>query len=232
MQAGLRIPGRWNPATWTPTWGRADALIALILVMALLPWPGFARELGQQAEPAAPEELRIEVLEGEGSINNIRELIMRAPSVRVLDAEGKPVFGASVNFSTPAMGASAIFLDGSNQATLVTNERGIARVEGMRPNNIVGNFEIRVVASFANRRATARINQTNAAPATSGGGGSGKGLLILLLIAGAGAGAAAALGGSGGSGGSTTPPPSGGGSTPTPTPTITITGGAPSFGPP
>ncbi|MCW5965903.1 MAG: hypothetical protein KIT83_17830 [Bryobacterales bacterium] len=230
MQAGLHIPRRWDPATRMPLWHRVDALIALILVLALLPGPGTARELGQQAEQAEAEDLKIEVLEGEGSINNIRELLMRAPSVRVLDAEGKPVFGASVNFSTPAMGASAVFLDGSNQATLVTNERGLARVEGMRPNNIVGNFEIRVVASFANRRATARINQTNAAPAASSGGGSGKGLLILLVIAGAGAGVAAALGSSGGSGGSTTPPPGGGGGTPLPT--ITITGGAPAFGPP
>ncbi len=217
-----------RPAAWMRA--RADALVALLLVMALLPWPAGALELGRQAEPAAAEALRIEVLEGEGSINNIRELLMRSPSVRVVDAEGKPVFGASVSFTTPAMGASAAFVDGSNQATLITNERGQAKVEGMRPNNIVGNFEIRVVASFRNMRATARINQTNAAPAAAGGGGSGKGLLILLVIAGAGAGVAAALGGGGSSTPTPTPPPGGGGGTPPPT--ITITGGSPTFGAP
>ncbi len=226
MGSGLQWPER----AITPPWSRADALLAIILVAALLPFPGWARELGQQAEPAPAEDLRIEVLEGEGSINNIRELLMRSPAVRVVDAEGKPVFGASVNFNTPAMGASAYFVDGSNQATVVTNERGIARVEGMRPNNIVGNFEIRVVASFANRRATARISQTNAAPTASSGGGTGKGLLILLLIAGAGAGAAVALGGSSGGSSTPTPPPGGGGGT-TP-PSITITGGSPTFGAP
>lgn len=207
---------------------RADALVALLVILSLLPWPATARELGQQAEAPAEEQLRVEVLEGEGSINNIRELLARQPVVRVTDTSGKPIFGASVTFTTPAMGASAIFVDGANQAIAVTNERGIARVDGMRPNNIVGTFEIRVNASFAGKRAVARINQTNAAPAAAGGGGgSGKGLLILLLVAGAGAGAAVALGGS--SSGGSTPAPGGGG---TPPPAITITPGSPGFGAP
>lgn len=213
---------------WTPPLPRLDTLVALLVILTLLPWPVRARELGQQAEGPSEEQLRVEVLEGEGSINNIRELLARQPVVRVTDQAGKPIFGASVTLATPAMGASAIFVDGSNQAILVTNERGIARVDGMRPNNIVGSFEIRVTASFAGRRATARITQTNAAPsATGGGGGTGKGLLILLLVAGAGAGAAFALGGS--NGGGSSPAPGGGG---TPPPAITITPGSPTFGPP
>jgi hypothetical protein len=212
----------------TPIWRMA---LAIVLAVLLTPGPGFARALGQQAEA---ESLKIEVLEGEGSINNIRELTMRSPAVRVLDANGSPVFGATVTFTTPAMGASAIFLDGSNQATFVTNERGEVRVEGMRPNNVVGNFEIRVLANRGRDRATARISQTNAAPSTGGGGGGGgsnRGLLILLIVAGAGAGVAAALGGgsSSSSGSPSTPPGNGPG---TPPPPVTITPGAPGFGPP
>lgn len=203
------------------------ALFAVVLVTLLLPGPGFARALGQQAEA---ETLRIEVLEGEGSINNIRELTMRSPAVRVVDASGAPVFGATVTFTTPAMGASALFLDGSNQASFVTNERGVVRVEGMRPNNVVGNFEIRVLANRGRDRATARITQTNAAPSTGGGGSPNKGLLILLVVAGAGAGLAAALGGGGGSSSPSTPPGNGGGGTPPPP--VTITPGTPGFGPP
>ena len=68
-----------------------------------------AAAIAQQAEPG--EALRVEVLEGEGSINNIRELTMRSPVVRVLDATGEPVAGASVSFTTPAIGASAIFVE-------------------------------------------------------------------------------------------------------------------------
>jgi hypothetical protein len=127
------------------------------------------------------------------------------------------------------MGASAIFVDGGNQATVTTDDKGIARVQGMRPNNVVGNFEIRVTASQGGNRATARIAQTNAAPAASSGGGGGKAVLILLLLAGGGAAAAAAAlgGGGGGSPNPTTPTP------PTPTPpAVTITAGSPTFGAP
>lgn len=193
-----------------------------------MPWHGFAGAIAQQAE--AGPALRVEVLEGEGSINNIRELTMRSPVVRVLDAAGRPVEGASVSFTTPAIGASAIFVDGGSQATVTTDDKGIARVEGMKPNNIVGNFEIRVTASANGNRASARINQTNAAPAApSSGGGGGKTALIVLLVAGAAAGGlAAALGGGGGSSsGSPNNPPT----TPNP-PAVTITPGSPSFGAP
>lgn len=219
-------------AAWLRIRPIGQAAVAILLALLLSPAPGLARALGQQAEAAA---LRIEVLEGEGSINNIRELSMHAPAVRVLDAAGAPVFGATVSFTTPSMGASAMFPDGSTQASFVTNEKGVVKVEGMRPNNIVGNFEIRVNASWNQARATARITQTNAAPTAVSSGGSGsnrKGLLILLLVAGAGAGVAAAMGGGSSSSNSPGAPPSNGGGTPTPSTPVTITPGAPVFGAP
>jgi hypothetical protein len=205
---------------------RVDGFLALLLVLALLPFPANAGALAQQA---AGGPLQVVVVEGEGSINNIREMTMRSPVVRVVDAAGKPVPGAAVSFTTPAMGASAIFVDGGNQATVTTDDKGIARVQGMRPNNIVGNFDIRVTASQGGNRATARIAQTNAAPAASSGGGGSKAVLILLLLAGGGAAAAAAAlgGGGGGSPNPTNPTP------PTPTPpAVTITAGSPTFGAP
>jgi hypothetical protein len=203
---------------------RAGAWLALIVVLSLLPVSGIAGALAQQTQG---DPLIIQVLEGEGSINNIREMSMRSPVVKVLDANEKPVAGASVSFSTPAMGATATFVDGGNQATVTTDEQGIARMQGMRPNNIVGNFEIRVIASANGQRASARISQTNAAPAATSGGGSNKALLILLLVAGAGAaGAAAALGGGGSSPATPNPTPV------TPTPTVTISAGSPGFSAP
>ncbi|MDZ7640139.1 MAG: hypothetical protein U5J83_18120 [Bryobacterales bacterium] len=204
---------------------RPDALLALALSIALLPGPAIAGALAQQAEG---DPLRIVVVEGEGSINNVREMTMRSPVVRVLDAAGKPVAGAAVSFTTPAMGASAIFVDGGNQSSVTTGDDGIARVQGMRPNNVVGSFEIRVTASSGGNRASARITQTNAAPAVRSGGGSNKGVLIGVLAAVAGGvGAALALAGGGGSsgspGGPVTPPV-----TPTP-PAVIITPGTPGF---
>lgn len=224
----MRTSNGWNglgEADWK-RW-RVDGWLSLLLVLALLPFPANAGALAQQA---VGEPLQVVVLEGEGSINNIREMTMRSPVVRVVDAAGKPVPGAAVSFTTPAMGASAIFVDGGNQATVTTDDKGIARVQGMRPNNVVGNFEIRVTASLGGNRATARIAQTNAAPAATSGGGGGKAVLILLLLAGGGAAAAAAaLGGGGGSSTPSNPTPT----PPTPTPpAVTITAGSPTFGAP
>lgn len=215
-----RIRRMWNsmsPAGW----------LSLLLTLTLAPGPAMGAVLAQQA---AGDPLRIVVLEGEGSINNVRELTMRSPVVRVVDAAGKPVAGAAVSFTTPAMGASAIFVDGSSQASTTTDDKGVARVQGMRPNNVVGNFEIRVTASANGNKATARISQTNAAPVVKASGGSNKGVLIGVLLAVAGGvGAAVALsgGGSKGSPGNPGTPPV----TPPATP-VTITAGAPGFSAP
>ena len=218
-----RLRTHWR--TWDSK--GASAWISLVLTLALLPGPAMGAALAQQA---TGDPLRIVVMEGEGSINNVREMTMRSPVVRVVDAAGKPVAGATVSFTTPSMGASAIFVDGGNQASVTTDEKGVARVQGMRPNNVVGTFEIRVTASSGGNRATARIAQTNAAPAVKTSGGSNKGVLIGVLLAVAGGvGAAVALSGGGSSsspGGSGTPPV-----TPPATP-VTITAGAPGFSAP
>lgn len=205
---------------------RFTGWLAIALSLILSPGPAAGAAVGQQA---TGEPLRIVVLEGEGSINNIREMTMRSPVVRVEDAAGKPVAGAIVSFATPAMGASAIFVDGGTQAGTTTDDKGIARVQGMRPNNIVGNFEIRVTATSGGNRASARISQTNAAPAAQASSGGGKGVLIGVLLAVAGGvGVAVAMsGGSSKSSGSPSLPPV----TP-PSPAVTITAGTPGFSAP
>lgn len=215
----LALRRRWNSMS-------VAGWISLFLTLALLPGPATAAALAQQA---TGDPLRITVVEGEGSINNVREMTMRSPVVRVVDAAGNPVAGATVSFTTPAMGASAIFVDGGNQASITTDKKGMARVQGMRPNNVVGNFEIRVTASAGGNRATARIAQTNAAPVAKASGGSNKGVLIGVLIAVAGGvGAAVAL-----SGGGSSSSPNNPGNPGTPSgPAVTITAGTPGFSAP
>ncbi len=217
-----------RPASGRRTRRRAGLTgwIAVVLSFLLSPGPAMGAVLARQAEG---EPLRIVVLEGEGSINNVREMTMRSPVVRVEDATGKPVAGAIVSFTTPAMGASAIFVDGGTQASVTTDEKGIARIQGMRPNNVVGNFEIRVTATSGGNRAAARIAQTNAAPVAQTSSGGGKGVLIGVLLAVAGGvGVAVAMsgGGSKSSGSPSTPPV-----TP-PAPSVTITAGTPGFSAP
>jgi hypothetical protein len=171
-----------------------------------------------------PAGIRVEVVEGEGAINSIAERRARDPIVKVADNAGNPIAGAMVTFVTPDLGASASFPSG-NIHTATTGADGLATGLGLRPNNIAGEFQIRVTASYRGQSATAAITQTNAAPAAVK---SNRGLAIALLaiIGGGGAGAALVFSRRNTSGGTSNPP-----STPS-TPATTVVPGAGSFGPP
>jgi hypothetical protein len=164
------------------------------------------------------------VLEGEGAVNSIRQGTAQELLVQVTDQDNRPLAGASVTFILPASGPSATFVDGSRMVTLITDDKGQARVVAMRPNSLTGKFEIRVTASYQGQMARAVITQTNALeapaapaqPAAKKRGGSGK--VIAILVAAVGGGVVAAMGAKGGGKG-------GGGSTATAqpsTPTVTV----------
>lgn len=162
---------------------------------------------------------RIEVIEGDGAINNIRLHHAKEPVVRVVDQDGHPIPNVAVTFLLPGNGASGTFADGKASLTVMTDENGRAVGQGLRPNGAAGQFQIRVTTSLGGLVATANISQTNAEPAT--GGVSSKTIIILALVGGAAAaGAALALGK--GKSSTTTAPPSG----------ALITPGTPSIGPP
>jgi hypothetical protein len=167
---------------------------------------------------------RIEVVEGDGAINNIRLHHAKEPVVRVADQDGQPIPNVAVSFVLPGQGASGEFADGKTVLTVMTDDKGMAVGRGLRPNNSAGQFQIRVTVSYQGQAATANITQTNAEPAQ--GGKSSKTLLLVAIIGGAAAaGAALALGkGKSSSSGSTgtQPPPAG----------IVITPGQPKFGNP
>ena len=163
---------------------------------------------------------RIEVVEGDGAINNIRLHRAKEPVVRVVDQDGHPIPNVAVTFLLPGKGAGGTFADGQSSLTVMTDENGRAVGHGLRPNGNAGQFEIRVTTSFEGQAATANIMQTNAEPAQ--GGGSSKTILIVALIGGAAAaGAAVALRGKSSSA-----------STPPTNPGAVISPGNPSFGPP
>jgi len=183
----------------------------------------------QQAGGSAASGLKIVVVEGEGAINNISEGRARDPVVRVTNDDNRPVVGAAVTFLLPELGAGAAFPTGSS-VTLTTGEDGLAAARGMKPNNVAGQFPIRVTASYRGLTARAVITQTNAAPSTPvAKKGNGKAIAILAIVAGgAAAGAAIALSGGGSNGGGGTPTTPG----PTPRPPTTVTPGGGTFGPP
>ena len=164
---------------------------------------------------------RIEVLEGDGAINNIRLHRAKEPVVRVVDQDGHPIPNVAVTFLLPSQGAGGTFADGKTLLTVMSDNNGQAVGHGLRPNGTAGQFQIRVTTSFQGQAATANISQTNAELAQ--GGGSSKTILILALVGGAAAAGAAVALGKGKSSSSTTT---------TTNPGAVISPGNPTFGPP
>lgn len=180
--------------------------LALALVLALM---------GTAA--AQEPEIAVVVKEGEGALNNIRAQRAKEPVVLVQDVNERPVSGATVTFLLPELGPSGAFPSGTS-LIVTTGEDGLAVGKGLKPNNVVGDVEIRVVASYQGQTARTVIHQTNAAPKASSGG-SRKTAVLLAVIGGAGAAVAVGV-------------TRGGSKSPTTTPGASISAGGTTFGPP
>lgn len=180
----------------------------------------------QTAIPAAKSEFTIETVEGNGAINSIRLHRGHDPVVRLMDADGKPIAGATVTFLLPATGASGSFGDGGQSLTVPTGEDGTATGRGLRPNAIAGQFQIRVVASWRGTPESATLSETNVEPDLHAG--RSKKIAIAVVIAGAAIGGvvAAASHKSSSNSGSTSP------GTTTSTAPGSISSGTPTIGPP
>jgi len=170
--------------------------VPLAAVVLLNTWPVPAKAQDQE-----PTKLNISILEGEGSINNIRQRVAREAIVQVDDQNHKPVAGVAVTFFLPEHGAGGLFSNGSHSLTVMTDNTGRAVAQGIVPNKVSGEMQIRVVARYKSLDANTVIHQQNgvAAGATSGAI-SGKVLAIILISAAGVAGGvvAATRGGNGG----------------------------------
>ena len=148
----------------------------------------------------AQQRLNLVVVEGEGAINNIKQRAARATIVQVEDENHRPVAGAAVIFLLPNDGPGGTFLGGAKTAALVTDSNGQAVMPRMQPNQLTGQFQIRVNASYQGLQASLAIAQSNTeggttpstsstSPTSSSGhtGISGKTIGILAAVAAAGA---------------------------------------------
>lgn len=185
----------------------------------------------EQAGPK-PSKLRLEIIEGDGAINNIKQRVSREPVVQVEDENRKPLAGAVVVFTLPERGASAAFSDGSRVLTVLTDENGRAVARGLQPNSVSGKMQIRVNASFRGVNGSRTIVQTNALTAGAAGGGAAAGAAtaagaakIIAIVAVVGGAAAAGVAVAATRGGNNNAGPAG------PTPTV-ISPGNPTVGPP
>lgn len=165
-------------------------LVYVLIVLCVVP------PLGAQdaAQGPVPTKLNIEIIEGDGAVNNIRLRTAREPIVQVTDENHKPVAGALVLFTTPGKGASGLF-NGANTLSVTTDAQGRAVAQGFQSNAIKGKFQIRVDASYRGVHAQRTLGQANAGAAL---GLTAKILIITAIAAGAAAGGIIAANSGGG----------------------------------
>jgi len=120
------------------------------------------------AQSIVPSQLQINILEGEGALNNTRQRDVREPIVQVQDENHKPIAGALVVFSLPDSGPGGTFLNGAKGLNVQTDVAGQAAGRGFMPNDIDGKYEIRVEARYQGHIAHTTIHQSNSIGSTAG----------------------------------------------------------------
>ena len=105
--------------------------------------------------------LKIVVVEGEGSVNNIQLGSGQQLVVQVRDENNAPLAGANVTFLLPERGPGGTFFGTWRNLVVTTNEQGRATGNGFRPNSTEGGFEIQVTAAQGDRTGTVNITQSN-----------------------------------------------------------------------
>ncbi len=100
--------------------------------------------------------LNIEVLEGEGAINNLRLRTAREAIVQVQDENHKPIAGALVLFSVTGGNPFA-----RTALTATTDSTGQVNANLAQLHPKAGQFQVHVKASYNGRTATQVIHQTN-----------------------------------------------------------------------
>jgi hypothetical protein len=143
-----------------------------------------------RAQEETPK-LRIVVVSGQGTINNIHSRSNPTPVVEVQDQNRKPLPGVPVVFFLPSQGPGGVFSNSSTTLTANTDSQGRAAASGIRFNRQTGSFDIRVSASYQGETASTTISETNVSGSSSSSGGGGgigfgtKAWIILGIAAGA-----------------------------------------------
>lgn len=142
--------------------------------------------------------LRLVVVSGDGAVNNVRRKIIAPVAVEVRDERNRPVEGARVRFTLPALGAGGRFADGSRTSEVMSDARGRASIDSFVPNEQEGRFTLVVDAISKGRDATTSVSQMNSryvVPAPSSGAemrpARQRGTRALAIVLGVGAAAAA-----------------------------------------
>ena len=147
------------------------SLCAAALCVALSGIPA----LGQAVTATAPLTLHIDILEGDGALNNIRQRDAREPVIQVTDENHKPVSGVAVLFLIHggSNGAGATFGGQALSLTATTGADGIAHAPGMVLTQTPGSFTVGVTATLGALVATAVVHESAVLTAIGTAGATG-----------------------------------------------------------
>ena len=134
---------------------RSSAPISVVLVWSMLV------PLCPAQQKVEEPPFRVRIIEGDGAINDTRQVLNRAASVVVEDENHNPLSGVSVTFFLPNEGPSGLFSNGSRVLTVFTDSDGIASSRPIHFNNQIGIMRINVAASVFSQTVNAVIMQTN-----------------------------------------------------------------------
>ncbi len=141
------------------------AVALLCLVGATVCPPARAQETPTPSPAPASSKVLITILDGEGALNDIRQRTAREPIVQVDDENHKPIAGAFVLFLLPDSGPGATFANGARMYSTMTDQTGRAVAQAMRPNNVSGDFQIRVRVTWNGSTTETTIQQKNVSQA-------------------------------------------------------------------
>ena len=139
---------------------RGSWLCAATLCVMLSGIPAMGQAAAIQA--TTPLTLHIDILEGDGALNNIRQRDAREPVIQVTDENHKPVSGVAVLFLIHggSNGAGATFGGQALSLTATTGADGIAHAPGMVLTQTPGSFTVAVTATLGTLVATAVVHQS------------------------------------------------------------------------
>jgi len=173
--------------------------------------------------PAQIGVLRIQIVEGEGTVHPPGARSLRPLTVEIADESGKPVENAAVSFHVPEEGPGGTFANGLRTVVVTTDARGRAGVRGMLINRTPGRFQIRIIASREQARAGAVSFQFVGVGAQARKGGRGKWIGLAALLGGGAAAGVLAAGRSKGAPSAAAPvPPTAPAAVSIGTPTVTV----------
>jgi len=155
-----------------------SAQLLLIILVATAAFCGFRAACAQApgdtsppsqapgiAAPATgqPKGLFINIIEGEGALNDIRTRTAREPIVEVDDENHKPVAGALVLFAVDNGGSSSPFatFSGANTVSVQTDAAGRAVGRGFQVTQQKGQYKINVHVTKGELQADSVILESN-----------------------------------------------------------------------